>query len=72
MIKEVLDVMRDLAHERMTMAVVTHEMGFAKEVAHRVAFIDDGRVIEIAPPAVFFDNPSQERTKSFLSQILVH
>jgi len=72
MIKEVLDVMRDLAREGMTMVVVTHEMGFAREVAHRVAFIDDGRVIEIAPPAVFFDNPSQERTKSFLSQILVH
>jgi polar amino acid transport system ATP-binding protein len=72
MIKEVLDVMRALAHEGMTMVVVTHEMGFAREVAHRVAFIDDGRVIEIAPPAVFFDNPSQERTKSFLSQILVH
>ncbi len=72
MIKEVLDVMRDLAYEGMTMVVVTHEMGFAREVAHRVAFIDDGRVIEIAPPAVFFDNPSHERTKSFLSQILVH
>jgi polar amino acid transport system ATP-binding protein len=72
MIKEVLDVMRDLADEGMTMVVVTHEMGFAREVAHRVAFIDDGRVIEIAPPAVFFDHPSHERTKSFLSQILVH
>jgi len=72
MIKEVLDVMRDLAREGMTMVVVTHEMGFAREVANRVAFIDDGRLIEIAPPAAFFDNPSQERTKSFLSQILVH
>ena len=72
MIKEVLDVMRDLAHEGMTMVVVTHEMGFAREVANRVAFIDYGRLIEIAPPAAFFDNPSHERTRSFLSQILVH
>ena len=64
--------MCDRAHERMTMVVVTHEVGFVREVAHRVAFIDEGRLIEIAPLAVFFDNPYHERTKSFLNQILVH
>jgi polar amino acid transport system ATP-binding protein len=72
MIKEVLDVIRNLAHEGMTMVVVTHEMGFAREVAHRIAFMDNGRLIEIATPAAFFDNPEHDRTKTFLSKILKH
>ncbi|CAB1065700.1 ABC transporter, ATP-binding protein (cluster 3, basic aa/glutamine/opines) [Olavius sp. associated proteobacterium Delta 1] len=72
MIKEVLDVMRDLAHEGMTMIVVTHEMGFAKEVAHCIVFMDEGLIIEIAPPEEFFANPKSERTKLFLSKILTH
>jgi len=72
MIKEVLDVMRDLAQEGMTMVVVTHEMGFAKEVANRVVFIDDGRLVEIATPTEFFTTPRHERTKQFLSKILDH
>ena len=72
MIKEVLDVMRDLAREGMTMVVVTHEMGFAREVAHRVAFMDEGRLVEIAKPDDFFDNPTHARTKAFLSKILKH
>jgi ABC-type polar amino acid transport system ATPase subunit len=72
MINEVLDVMRKLAHEGMTMIVVTHEMGFAKEVAHRIIFMDEGRLIESASPAEFFRNPKHERTKYFLSKILTH
>jgi len=72
MINEVLDVMRNLAHEGMTMIVVTHEMGFAKEVAHRIIFMDEGRLIESASPAEFFRNPKYERTKYFLSKILTH
>ena len=72
MINEVLDVMRKLAHEGMTMIVVTHEMGFAKEVAHRIIFMDEGRLIESASPADFFRNPKNERTKYFLSKILTH
>jgi polar amino acid transport system ATP-binding protein len=72
MINEVLDVMRNLAHEGMTMIVVTHEMGFAKEVAHRIIFMDEGRLIESASPAEFFRNPKNERTKYFLSKILTH
>ena len=72
MIQEVLDVMRDLAHEGITMIVVTHEMGFAKEVCHRVAFMDEGCLIEIAPPKEFFANPKSERTKLFLSKIMTH
>jgi len=72
MINEVLDVMRKLAHEGMTMIVVTHEMGFAKEVAHRIIFVDEGRLIESASPAEFFRNPKNERTKYFLSKILTH
>ena len=72
MINEVLDVMRKLAHEGMTMIVVTHEMGFAKEVAHRIIFMDDGRLIESGSPAEFFRNPKNERTKYFLSKILTH
>jgi len=70
MIKEVLDVMIELAQEGMTMLVVTHEMGFAKSVAHRVLFMDFGRIVEANTPVEFFDNPQHERTKLFLSQIL--
>lgn len=72
MIKEVLDVMRDLARSGMTMIVVTHEMGFAKEVAHRILFFDKGVVVEGNTPEEFFRNPREERTKLFLSQILTH
>jgi polar amino acid transport system ATP-binding protein len=72
MINEVLDVMKGLAREGMTMVVVTHEMGFAREVAHRVVFMDEGRLIESAPPEVFFSNPQNERTRLFLSKILTH
>ncbi|WP_448383803.1 amino acid ABC transporter ATP-binding protein [Desulfosoma sp.] len=72
MINEVLDVMKNLAKEGMTMVVVTHEMGFAREVAHRVVFMDEGRLIESAPPAEFFSNPQNERTRLFLSKILTH
>jgi len=70
MIKEVLDVMIDLAREGMTMLVVTHEMGFAKSVAHRVLFMDYGQIVEQNTPAQFFDHPQHDRTKLFLSQIL--
>ena len=70
MVGEVLDVMKGLAKEGMTMVVVTHEMGFAKEVADRVIFIDEGIIMEDAPPAEFFGNPKNERLKSFLSKVL--
>ena len=70
MIKEVLDVMIELAQEGMTMLVVTHEMGFAKSVAHRVLFMDYGRIVEANTPDEFFDHPRNDRTKLFLSQIL--
>ena len=70
MIKEVLDVMKELAQSGMTMLVVTHEMGFAREVADRIVLFDEGRIIEMGPPEHFFDNPQHERTKLFLSQIL--
>ena len=70
MISEVLDVMIELAQEGMTMIVVTHEMGFAKSVAHRVLFMDFGKIVEGNTPSEFFDNPQQDRTKLFLSQIL--
>jgi ABC-type polar amino acid transport system ATPase subunit len=72
MIKEVLDVMRGLARDGMTMVVVTHEMGFAREVASRVVFLDGGVVVEEAPPAEFFTRPRHERTRRFLGQILAH
>ncbi len=72
MISEVLDVMTDLAREGMTMIVVTHEMGFARSVADNVIFMDEGEIVEMNPPAEFFDNPKNERTKLFLSQILTH
>jgi general L-amino acid transport system ATP-binding protein len=70
MIKEVLDVMIGLANDGMTMLVVTHEMGFAKEVADRIVFMDEGKIIEEKAPTEFFENPESERTKLFLSQIL--
>ena len=70
MIKEVLDVMTDLAKDGMTMIVVTHEMGFAKEVADNMIFMDEGRIVEKAKTNDFFENPKSERTKLFLSQIL--
>jgi len=72
MIKEVLDVMIELAREGMTMLCVTHEMGFAKTVADRVVFMDRGEIVEVAPPATFFDAPQTDRAKLFLSQILGH
>ena len=72
MVKEVLDTMVGLARDGMTMLCVTHEMGFAKEVADRVIFMDAGRIIEQAAPQDFFDHPKSERTRLFLSQILSH
>ena len=72
MIKEVLDVMIELAREGMTMICVTHEMGFAKTVANRVIFMDEGQIIEENEPDEFFNNPQSDRTKLFLSQILQH
>ena len=70
MIGEVLDVMKALAQEGMTMVVVTHEMGFAREVADRVIFMDEGKIVEVGTPEHFFRDPTHERTKLFLSQIL--
>ena len=70
MVGEVLDVMKDLANQGMTMVIVTHEMGFAKEVASRVLFMDDGVIVEQAPPAELFSNPKNERTKAFLNSVL--
>jgi len=72
MIKEVLDVMIQLAEEGMTMLVVTHEMGFAKTVADQMIFMDEGNIVEQASPSEFFNNPKNDRTKLFLSQILNH
>ena len=72
MIKEVLDVMIELAESGMTMLVVTHEMGFANRVANRVVFMDEGEIIEQNTPKEFFNNPQNDRTKLFLSQILSH
>lgn len=72
MIGEVLEVMKTLAHEGMTMVVVTHEMGFAREVADRIVFIDEGRILEEAVPAEFYENPREERARLFLSRILNH
>jgi general L-amino acid transport system ATP-binding protein len=70
MIKEVLEIMTDLAKAGMTMVVVSHEMGFAKTVADRVIFMDEGKIIETKKTKDFFENPENERTKLFLSQIL--
>lgn len=72
MISEVLDVMVSLAREGMTMICVTHEMGFARQVADKVIFMDRGQIIETNPPTEFFDNPQHDRTKTFLSQVLAH
>jgi polar amino acid transport system ATP-binding protein len=72
MIGEVLDVMVNLVSEGMTMCVVTHEMGFARKVAHRVVFMDEGRIIESGPPAEFFDHPKTDRAANFISMILTH
>ena len=70
MVGEVLDVMKELAQSGMTMVVVTHEMGFAKEVGDRVIFMADGKIVEENEPNAFFDAPKEERTKEFLSKIL--
>lgn len=70
MVGEVLDVMKQLAREGMTMVVVTHEMGFAREVADRVLFMDEGKIVEVGTPEHFFTNPREERTKLFLKQVL--
>ncbi len=70
MIKEVLDVMKELAQSGMTMIVVTHEMGFAREVADRIIFMESGEIVEVGTPEHFFTNPTEDRTKLFLSQIL--
>jgi polar amino acid transport system ATP-binding protein len=72
MIKEVLDVMLDLAEEGMTMAVVTHEMGFGRAAADRIVFMDEGQIVEVAPPKELFDKPQHDRTKLFLSKIIAH
>jgi ABC-type polar amino acid transport system ATPase subunit len=72
MINEVLEVMTDLAREGMTMVVVTHEMGFARRVADRVVFMDEGKIIEQSPPEKFFAAPESERAKQFLGKILSH
>jgi len=72
MINEVLDVMVGLARDGMTMVVVTHEMGFARRAAHRVVFMDGGRIVEEATPETFFSNPRSERARDFLSKILTH
>ena len=72
MINEVLDVMKELAADGMTMVVVTHEMGFARASANRVVFMDEGRLVEQAPPAEFFAQPKTDRARDFLSKILTH
>ena len=72
MIREVLDVMRDLAREGMTMIVVTHEMGFAREVCDRIIFIDEGKIVEEAPPDEFFKNAQSQRARDFVDKILHH
>ena len=72
MIKEVLDAMIDLAKSGMTMIVVTHEMGFAREVADRMYFFDEGLIVETGTPDEIYNNPQEDRTKLFLSQILQH
>ena len=72
MIKEVLDVMLALGEDGTTMIVVTHEMGFARSAARRVVFMDEGRIVEVAPPQTFFSNPESERARDFLSKILAH
>ena len=71
MVKEVLDVIKELADEGMTMAIVTHEMGFAKEVADRVIFVDEGKIVEDGSPEEVFNNPKSDRAKDFFDKILV-
>ncbi|MBP3927193.1 MAG: amino acid ABC transporter ATP-binding protein, partial [Clostridium sp.] len=70
MVKEVLEVIKDLAHTGITMALVTHEMGFAREVADRICFIDEGKILEDTSPEEFFANPRTERARSFLDKVL--
>jgi general L-amino acid transport system ATP-binding protein len=70
MVKEVLDTMVELAEDGMTMLVVSHEMGFARQVADRIVFMDEGQIVEMNTPQAFFDHPQHERTRLFLSQIL--
>jgi general L-amino acid transport system ATP-binding protein len=70
MVKEVLDTMVELASDGITMLVVSHEMGFARQVANRVIFMDDGQIVEINEPKSFFDQPQHERTRLFLQQVL--
>ncbi|MFJ8262754.1 amino acid ABC transporter ATP-binding protein [Rummeliibacillus sp. NPDC094406] len=72
MVKEVLDAIRKLAHEGMTMVVVTHEMGFAKEICDQIVFMAEGKIVEVAQPVEFFSDPKSERAKSFLSKVLNH
>jgi ABC-type polar amino acid transport system ATPase subunit len=72
MISEVLDVMIGLAETGMTMICVTHEMGFARRVADKMVFMDEGKIVEMAPPSKFFDAPNTDRCKNFLKQILQH
>ena len=72
MIKEVLDAIRHLASTGMTMVVVTHEMGFAREICNQIVFMADGRIVEVAPPEQFFTNPQTDRAKDFLSKVLNH
>jgi ABC-type polar amino acid transport system ATPase subunit len=72
MIREVLDVMRDLARDGMTMIVVTHEMGFAREVCNRIVFIDEGQIVEEGPPDEFFNNAQSQRARDFVDKILHH
>ena len=72
MIREVLDVMRDLANGGMTMLVVTHEMGFAREVCDQVVFIDEGKIVEQAPPDQFFNHTKSDRAKDFVDKIIHH
>jgi len=72
MVTEVLDAIRKLAHDGMTMVVVTHEMGFAKEICDKIVFMAEGKIVEKAPPSKFFTNPDSERAKNFLSKVLNH
>jgi len=72
LVAEVLNIVRDLARDGMTMLLATHEMGFAREVADRMVMMDDGRIMEEAPPAQFFSAPAHERTRAFLARIINH
>jgi polar amino acid transport system ATP-binding protein len=72
LVKEVLDVIRELADEGMTMVIVTHEMGFARDLADQIVFLEEGVILEQGPPAAVLDNPREERTKRFLGLVLEH